>query len=67
MNSNNVFLYGTGTAFVAAISAVFIFGWAQDTMAAPEQVSEIAAPAEVVMTTTNHRLVRVVLASPYAR
>jgi hypothetical protein len=66
MNNNNVFLYVTGTVFVAGVSAVFIFGWAQDTMAVPEQVSEIAAPAEIVMATTD-RLVRVVLASPYGR
>jgi hypothetical protein len=62
MNNNNVFC-GAGTALIAAISAVFIFGWAQDTMATPEKV---AAPAEILMATTD-RLVRVVLASPYGR
>jgi hypothetical protein len=56
---NYLYIYGIGTAFVAAISASLIFVWAQGTVA----VAQETAPVELAVGTD--RLIRVVLASPY--
>ena len=66
MNNSNAFLYGIGTVLIAAISAALIFGWAQNTMAATEEIADTRVLAEMT-TVPVDRLVRVVLASPYER
>ena len=62
--NNKVFLYGIGTTLIAVILSSLIFGWAQDTMAAAQTSTDIAAPAEIT-TAKADRSVRVILASPY--
>jgi hypothetical protein len=66
VNNSNAFLYGIGTVLVAAISVALIFGWAQNTMAATQEIADTTAFAEMT-TVPADRLVRVVLASPYER
>jgi len=66
VNNSNAFLYGIGTALIAATFAALIFGWAQNTVAATQEIADTTALTEMT-TVPADRLVRVVLASPYER
>jgi hypothetical protein len=60
---SDLYFYGVGTAFAAAVAASLIFGWAQGTMANARTDAQSAVPTSE----SAAQLIRVVLASPYAQ
>jgi hypothetical protein len=60
---NDLYFYGIGTAFAAAVSASLIFGWALGTTAGARTDSQSAVPTAE----SAAQLIRVVLASPFAQ
>jgi hypothetical protein len=63
---NRSLIFGIGSAAIAAVLALLVFAWSKDSMAA-SQDTVATASRSAIATDSSNRLIRVVLASPFAR